>query len=69
MSLSRCTAPADDLGSGRYPPCFKEHTELISAEFELGELWNKYGLVGDVVVTIYSSFLLLSTTFLLLRVS
>ena len=68
MSLSRCMAPADDLDGGRYPPRSKEHTELISAEFELGELWNKYGLVGDVVVTIYSSFLLLSTTFLLLHI-
>ena len=69
MSLSRCTAPADDLDGGRYPPRSKEHTELILAEFELGELWNEYGLVGDVVVTIYSLFLLLSTTFLLLHIS
>ena len=68
MSLSRCMAPADDLDGGRYPPWSKEHTELIQAKFELGELWNKYGLVGDVMVTIYSLFLLLSTTFLLLPI-
>ena len=61
-------APADDLDGGRYPPCSKEHMELISAEFEVEELWNKYSLVGDVVVTIYSSFLLLSTMFLLLHI-
>ena len=42
-SLSRCTAPADNLDSERYPPHSKEHTELISAEFELGQLWDEYG--------------------------
>ena len=55
MSLSRCTTPSDDLDGGRYPPCSKEHTELISAEFELGQLWNEYGLVGDVKVSFHFS--------------
>ena len=55
MSLSRCTAPSDDLDGGRYPPRSKEHTELISAEFELGQLWNEYGLVGDVEVSFHFS--------------
>lgn len=26
------------------------HTELLVEEFELGMLWDEYGLVGDVVV-------------------
>ena len=45
----RCTANRNNLdgGSGRH--C-REHTELIVSEFELGVLWDEYGLVGDVVV-------------------
>jgi hypothetical protein len=26
------------------------HTELLAEEFELGMLWDEYGLVGDIVV-------------------
>ena len=55
MSLSRCTAPSDDLDGSRYPPHSKEHTELISAEFELGQPWNEYSLVGDVEVSFHFS--------------
>ena len=55
MSLSRCTAPSDDLDGSRYPPHSKEHTELISAKFELGQLWNEYSLVGDVEVSFHFS--------------
>jgi hypothetical protein len=33
------------------------HTELLVEEFELGMLWDEYGLVGDIVVHF---FLLLS---------
>ena len=53
MTLSRCTVPSDDLDGGR--PRSKEHTELISAEFELGQLWNEYNLVGDVEVSSHFS--------------
>ena len=63
-SLSRCTAPADDLNGERYPPHSKEHTELISAEFELGQLWDEYGLVGDVVVIIYLFILIFLLIFI-----
>ncbi|KAJ8473947.1 hypothetical protein ONZ51_g7542 [Trametes cubensis] len=44
-----CTAPSKNLdgpGSGRRS---REHTELLVKDFELGELWEDYGLVGDVV--------------------
>lgn len=30
----------------------REHTELLVEEFELGDLWDEYGIVGDVVVCI-----------------
>ncbi|KAJ8455013.1 hypothetical protein ONZ51_g12691 [Trametes cubensis] len=45
-----CTATNKDLdgpGAGRRS---RAHTELLVKEFELGELWDDYGLVGDVVV-------------------
>ena len=52
MASTRCTAPAEDLNSDIYPSRSREHTELISVEFELGQLWDEYGLVGDIVVSI-----------------
>ena len=54
MSLFRCTAPARDLDSGQYVRRSQAHTELLVEEFELGMLWDEYGLVGDVVVCISS---------------
>lgn len=50
QSSLRCTAPANNLDGGRYPLHSREHTEVISAEFELGQLWDEYGLVGDIMV-------------------
>jgi hypothetical protein len=32
------------------------HTELVVEEFELGVLWDEYGLVGDIVVSILSFY-------------
>jgi hypothetical protein len=50
MCLSRCTAPADGLDEGTYGQHSCDHTEMLVEEFELGVLWDEYGLVGDVVV-------------------
>ena len=58
QSLSRCTVPMVDLDSERHPPRSKEHIDLISAEFELGQLWDKYGLVGNVEVITHLSILM-----------
>ena len=33
---------------------FQAHTEFLAESFELGALWDEYGLVGDVVVSIFS---------------
>jgi hypothetical protein len=46
----RCTALANDLDSGHHVRRSQAHTELLVEEFELGSLWDEYGLVGDVVV-------------------
>jgi hypothetical protein len=32
------------------------HTELLVQEFELGMLWDEYGLVGDIVVRLLHFF-------------
>ena len=54
----------DDLNGGQHPPRSKEHTEIISAEFELGQLWDEYGLVGDVIVSIVLYHLVRSISYL-----
>lgn len=38
----------DTLGTRRT----RAHSELLVTELELGVLWEEYGLVGDVVVSI-----------------
>ncbi|KAG1793243.1 uncharacterized protein HD556DRAFT_1443669 [Suillus plorans] len=45
----KCTAPADGLDEGTYGQCSRDHTEVLVEEFELGVLWDEYGLVGDIV--------------------
>lgn len=49
--LFRCTAPANDLDGGEYGRRSRAHTDMLVEEFELGVLWDQYGLVGDVVVS------------------
>ena len=51
-SFFRCTAPVKDLNSGHYVHCAQEHAELLGEVFELGTLWDEYGLVRDVVVSV-----------------
>jgi hypothetical protein len=51
-SFFRCTAPAKDLDSGPYVRRSQAHAELLCEAFELGTLWDEYGLVGDVVVSV-----------------
>ena len=48
--LFRCTAPADGLDDHKFGCCSWKHTDLLVEEFELGVLWDEYGLVGDIVV-------------------
>ncbi|KAG1844764.1 hypothetical protein C8R48DRAFT_750825 [Suillus tomentosus] len=45
----KCTAPADSLDEGTYGRRSRNHTEVLVEEFELGVLWDEYGLVGDIV--------------------
>ncbi|KAG2110399.1 uncharacterized protein F5147DRAFT_745329 [Suillus discolor] len=45
----KCTALADGLDNGTYGRRSRDHTEVLVEEFELGVLWDEYGLVGDIV--------------------
>ena len=49
----RCLAPANDLDNPAFQnnPRTLEHTQTILENLELGELWDAYGLVGDIVVS------------------
>ncbi|THG96550.1 hypothetical protein EW026_g5312 [Hermanssonia centrifuga] len=46
----KCTASADNLDDPRAGRRSRKHTEILVRELELGELWDEYGLVGDLVV-------------------
>lgn len=48
-----CTAHRQNL-DGDGGPRSREHTEDLVEEIELGTLWKEYGLVGDIVVWVYS---------------
>jgi hypothetical protein len=50
LTTCRCTAPPTDLDGEGYVPRSRDHTEALVEEFELGVLWNEYGLIGDIVV-------------------
>lgn len=44
-------APSTDLDGGGLPRC-QEHTEIVVENFDLGDLWTAYGIVGDIVVSV-----------------
>ena len=48
----RCTAPSNDLDGGRFIQQSEDHTELLCETYEMQELWDDYGIVGHVKVTI-----------------
>ena len=52
INYFRCTAPANDLDGRQHVHRSQAHTELLVQEFELGTLWDEYGLVGDIIVCI-----------------
>jgi hypothetical protein len=52
--FTRCTASAKDLDGSKFatPRC-RELTDTLVEELELGMLWDEYGLVGDIIVSIF----------------
>lgn len=57
-SFFRCTAPPNNLDSGRHVRRSEAHTELVVEAFELGTLWDEYGLVGDIVVSVLPFYII-----------
>ena len=43
-----------DLDSEALYHC-QEHTNLLVEEIDLGVLWDKYGIVGDLMVTLFAN--------------
>ena len=42
--------PSQDLDGSQHLHQSHAHTDMLVNEFELGELWDEYGLVGDIIV-------------------
>lgn len=54
MDLFSCTARVDDLDNTQGTDVTRrchEHTDALLEAFTLKELWDDYGIVGDVVVS------------------
>ena len=54
MYIPRCLTPPSDLDQYPINPQSKEHTATVIQNLELGEVWDEYGLIGDVVVRVNS---------------
>ena len=50
VASTRCTADKKNLDATRSMDRTRAHTEAVVEEFELGELWQRYGIIGDIVV-------------------
>lgn len=47
----RCLAPPDELEAVDVPR-FREHTQTLWETFNAGTLWNTFGVVNDVTVSV-----------------
>ncbi|KAG6823325.1 hypothetical protein H0H92_010595, partial [Tricholoma furcatifolium] len=45
----KCTAPPNNLDGGDAVPRRQEHTQCLLAESSMKELWDDYGIVGDLI--------------------
>ena len=50
-SFTSCMAPSHDFNGNIHPHHDRQHTDMLVEMFELVQLWDKYGLVRDVVVS------------------
>ena len=60
---TRCTAPSRDLDGHQHLRQSCTHTEMLGEEFELGVLWDEYGIVGDVIVNFPYNYISITTYF------
>ena len=49
-TITSCLADKAKLEDGAGLLRSRAHTEYAAERFELGELWDEYGIVGDIVV-------------------
>lgn len=61
MFFVRCTVKLKDIDEEGVPRSY-EHREVLVEEFELGEVWHDYGIIGDVVVRFRFCFLIPNLT-------
>ena len=52
--LLRCTAPKKDIDGSWHIQCSETHSELLCETLEIDELWDDYGIIGQVKVIILS---------------
>ena len=45
-----CTTHPNDLDSGDSTLHHEEQTEMLFQAFELGNLWDAYGIIGDIII-------------------
>ena len=50
-SFTSYMAPSHDFNGNIHPHHDRQHTDMLVEMFELVQLWDKYGLVRDVVVS------------------
>ena len=43
-------AHPNDLDNGDSTLCHEEHTEMLVQAFKLGDLWDAYGITGDIII-------------------
>ena len=54
LNINRCTASPKDLDEGDSIPQCEKDMEMLVQAFELGDLWDTYRIVGDIIVHKYS---------------
>ena len=50
--LLRCTVLKENIDGGQFIPCSEAHSELLCKTLEVQELWDDYGIIGQVKVSI-----------------
>ena len=53
LNIDRCTASPKDLDKGDCIPQWEKHMEMLVQAFELGDLWDTYGIVSDIIVHLF----------------
>ena len=51
--LLRCTVPKKDIDGGQFIQHLEAHSKLLCETLEIQELWDDYGIIGQVKVSIF----------------